>query len=267
VAAPTVHGAAPGEWSMPVPGARIGQYEIPLFSQTVEKYNDALEKWKHPAFYFNLAIAEITLGQYLEAHDHLSRAIQYRPEPLRADRFAEAKKQIVAVERHLGRIRVHCPTRHAEVTLDGITLFTGPGDRDIWVTPRAQELSTKNPEYATQAKRVPVTLGAVEATDLSLRRLVEDRSWSVWKPWAVVVGGAVVAGASGGLHALSARNFSSFDARFGQLSCAAKGCTQQQIDTENPDLTPKLKRARLEQRIASFWRVSSHRCPDFRRTS
>src|SRR5262249_6247558 len=112
-------------------------FKIPLFSQAVEKYAKALEKWKHPAFYFNLAIAEMNLGQYLEARDHLTRAIQYGSEPLRADRFAEAKKQLVEVEHHLGRIHVRCPTRDAEVTLDGVTQFTGPGDRDIWVTPRA----------------------------------------------------------------------------------------------------------------------------------
>src|SRR3954466_15049354 len=77
-------------------------FKIPLFSQAVEKYGEALDKWKHPAFYFNLAIAELNLGQYLEARDHLVRAMAYGADPLRADRFDEAKKQLVEVERHLG---------------------------------------------------------------------------------------------------------------------------------------------------------------------
>jgi hypothetical protein len=225
-------------------------FKIPLFSQAVEKYSAALEAWKHPAFYFNLAIAEINLGQYLDARDHLLRATQYGADPLRADRFAEAKKQLVEVERHLGRIRVRCPTRDAEVTLDGVTLFTGPGDRDIWVTPRTHEVTAKKPEYTTGARRVTIAAGALETVDLSLRKLVEDRPWAVWKPWAVVGVGAVIAGISGGLHSVSARDFATYDSGFVKLQCAAMGCTQQQIDDGDPHLSSQLRRARLEQQIA-----------------
>src|SRR5215510_286010 len=128
-------------------------FKIPLFSRAVEKYNEALDKWKHPAFYFNLAIAQINLGQYFEARENLEQALKYGAEPLRADRFEEAKKQLVEVQRHLGRIRVGCPTPGAEITLDGVTLFTGPDNREVWVTARAHEVTAKKPEYATQARR------------------------------------------------------------------------------------------------------------------
>jgi hypothetical protein len=225
-------------------------FKVPLFSQAVEKYMAAIEKWKHPAFYFNLAIAEINLSQYLEAREHLELAMQYGPDPLRADRFTEAKKQMIEVEKHLGRLRVRSPTRDAEITVDGVTLYNGPGDRTIWVTPRAHELTGKKPDYATQAKRVNVAAGSLETVDLSLRKLVEDRPWALWKPWAVIIGGVAIAGASGGLHAFSARGFSNYDAGFVKLGCATMGCTQAQIDMGNPKLTPELNHARLEQRLA-----------------
>jgi tetratricopeptide (TPR) repeat protein len=259
--APNIAGGEDMPWNRGVAGATRAQarevflegnrlFLIPLFSQAVEKYGEAIDAWKHPAFYFNLAIAEINLGRYLEARDHLVRAMEYGPDPLRADRFAEAKKQLVEVEHHLGRIRVRCPTRDAEVTMDGVTLFTGPGDRDIWVTPRAHEVTGKKPDYATQARRVSVAAGAVENVDLSLRKLVEDRPWAVWKPWAVVATGAVIAGSSGVLHAVSARDFDTYDTGFVKLPCAALGCTRQQIDDGDPHLRPQLDRAQREQRIA-----------------
>jgi len=225
-------------------------FKIPLFSQAVEKYTEALEKWKHPAFYFNLAIAEINLGQYLEAREHLEEALKYGPDPLREDRFQEAKKQLVEVEHHLGRIRVSCPTPGAEVTLDGATLFTGPGSQEVWVKAQAHELSAKRTEYATQAKRATVAAGTVATVDLPLRKIFEDRPWAVWKPWAVVGAGAAIVAASGVLHAVSAHDFNIFDSGFVKLSCAAMGCTQQQIDMGDPRLSPRLNRARLEQKIA-----------------
>lgn len=225
-------------------------FKIPLFSRAVEKYNEALDKWKHPAFYFNLAIAQINLGQYLEAREDLERALKYGAEPLRADRFEEAKKQLIEVQRHLGRIRITCPTPGAEITLDGVTLFVGPGDREAWVTARAHEVTARKPEYATQARHVTVAPGALATVDLSPHKLVEDRPWATWKPWAVVGAGVGIAAAGGVLHALSARDFNAYDSGFLKLSCAGMGCTQQAIDQGDPHLSSRLNRARLEQKIA-----------------
>lgn len=225
-------------------------FKIPLFSRAAEKYLEAIDKWKHPAFYFNLAIAEINLGQYLEARDSLERALKYGADPLRADRFQEAKKQLVDVEHHLARIRVDCQTPGAEVTLDGATLFTGPGKREVWVTVHAHEIAAKRSQYATAAKRVAVAAGGEETVSLSLRKLVEDRPWSTWKPWVVVGAGVAVAGAAGVLQALSSRDFNNYDSRFGKLACSAMGCTEQQIAQDDPTLTKLLDHARLEKRLA-----------------
>jgi tetratricopeptide (TPR) repeat protein len=225
-------------------------FRIPLFSRAVDKYNEALESWKHPAFYFNLALAQINLGQYLDARDSLERALKHGPAPLRADRFEEGKKQLVEVERHLGRIRVSCPTPGAEVTLDGATLFIGPGDREVWVTGRTHQVTAKKSDYVTQARRVTVAPGARERLDLSLRKLIEDRPWAAWKPWAVVGAGVVIAGVGGAVHTLAANDFNAYDTGFPKLTCAAMGCTEAQIDAEDRQLSPRLRRAQLEQKIA-----------------
>jgi tetratricopeptide (TPR) repeat protein len=225
-------------------------FKIPLFSQAVEKYQEALEKWKHPAFYFNLAIAQINLGQYLEARENLEEALKYGAEPLRADRFEEAKKQLVEVQRHLGRLRVSCPNQGAEITLDGVPLFTGSGTHEVWVKPQAHEVTAKQPEYVTQSKHVTVSAGKVEALNISLRKLIEDRPWAAWKPWAVVGSGIAIAAAGGVFHALSARDFNTYDAGFVKLACSTMGCTTQQINDGDPHLSSRLSRARLEQKIA-----------------
>ncbi len=225
-------------------------FKIPLFAQAVEKYTEALGKWEHPAFYFNLALAQLNLGQHVEAHESLERAMKHGPAPLGEDELREARKQLLELERRLGRLRVSCPTAGAEVTLDGVALFTGPGSREVWVKAQAHEITAKRREYVTRVKRVTVAPGALEALDLPLRKLIGDRPWAVWKPWAIVGTGAAIAVAGGVLHGLAARGFRAYDGEFLKLSCAMTGCTDQAIDAERPGLRDELRRARMEQKLA-----------------
>jgi tetratricopeptide (TPR) repeat protein len=259
--APSASSADDEPWSRGVPtavqeaaravfleGNRL--FKIPLFAQAVEKYTEALGTWEHPAFYFNLALAQLNLGQDVEAHDNLERAMKYGAAPLGDAEFGEARKQLEELERRLGRLRVSCPTPGAEVTLNGVTLFTGPGSREVWVKAQAHELTAKRRDYVTRVKRVTVAPGAMQELDLPLRKLIEDRPWAVWKPWAVVGTGAAIVAAGGVLHTLSARDFRAYDAGFRMLSCAAMGCTDAAIDAENPGLRAELRRARREQTLA-----------------
>jgi tetratricopeptide (TPR) repeat protein len=225
-------------------------FKIPLFAQAVEKYTEALGKWEHPAFYFNLALAQLNLGQDVEAHGSLEQAMRYGAAPLGEDEFREARKQLLEIERRLGRLRISCPTPGAEVTLDGVALFTGPGSREVWVKPQAHEITAKRHAYFTKVKGVTISPGGQETLDLPLKKLIEDRPWAAWKPWAVVGSGLAVAAAGGVLHALSARDFRAYDSGFLKLSCATAGCTEPAIDAERAGLSAKLDRARTEQKLA-----------------
>jgi len=225
---------------------------IPLFARAAEEYAAALRKWKHPAFYFNLALAELNLGQQVEARAHLAQAVEHGVEPLGNERFQEALKQRQDLERQLGQIRIQCETPGAEVTLDGTTLFTGPGHYEGWAQARAHEITAKEPGHLSEAQRVVVAAGERTSVDLRLTTLTEaaDRSrrWKGWKPWAVIGAGVAVAAASGVLHAISARDFRSYDNEFSKQPCAEmNNC----IDKGLPrSLRSRLDRAELEQKIA-----------------
>jgi len=227
-------------------------FKIPLFSRAAEKYTAALSQWKHPAFYFNLALAQLNLGQEVEARDNLELALKYGDEPLGAEQFQEAKNQLQDVEGQLGRIHITCKTPGAEVTLDGATLFTGPGSYTSWIKAKDHEITANKPNYLSEAKRVTISPGKLEEIDLKLVTLSEaadtGRRWAVWKPWAVVAAGATVAISSGVIHTLSARNFSDYDKQFQQLSCATTtGCRPGDIP---PALSGQLSRATREQQLA-----------------
>jgi tetratricopeptide (TPR) repeat protein len=231
---------------------------IPLYAKAAEQYIAALSKWKHPAIYFNLAIAQLNLGKEIEARENLEHALEHGEAPLGAKRFREAQKQLAEVRRQIGRIRVICRTPGAEVTLDGITLFIGPGSYEGWVKAKTHELTAKKAGYLSEARRVAVLPERLQDIELKLVTLSQatdaNRRWAAWKPWIVVAAGGAVAAAGGVLHGLSARDFNGYDAGFLKLECAAPsetrstpGCTEEQI---RPDLRDQLNLARREQSIA-----------------
>lgn len=227
-------------------------FRVPLFAQAAEKYSAALARWKHPAFYFNLALAQLNLGLEVEAHDNLGHAVEHGEASLGADEFREAQKQLHDVERQLGRIQISCQTPGAEVTLDGATLFTGPGRYEGWVKAKPHEITASKPDYLSETRRVTASPGQLPKVELKLVTLSEaadtGRRWSTWKPWAVVAGGAAVVIAAGAAHTLSGRNFSDYDQQFQQLPCAAsRGCSESDIP---PSLRSQLRRATSEQQIA-----------------
>ena len=233
-------------------------FRVPLFARAAEQYTAALSQWKHPAFYFNLALAQINLGKEIEARESLEHALAHGQDPLGKEQFKEAQKQLEEVNRQLGRIHVICHTPGAEVTLDGVTLFIGPGNYEGWVKAKTHEITAKKTGYLSEARRVTVSSGQFQDIELKLLTLNQvtdaSRRWAAWKPWVVIVTGGAIAAAGGVLHARAAQNFNDYDRRFLGLGCASPskerltpGCRGGEINVE---LRDQLLLARREQSIA-----------------
>jgi tetratricopeptide (TPR) repeat protein len=232
-------------------------FDAPLFAQAAAQYKAALRTWPHPAFHYNLALAQLNLGQDVEAREHLERAVQYGEEPLGAAEFAEAQRQLAALERQLGRITITCQTPGAVVSLDGVAVFTAPGRHQAWVMPQpmTHELTARKPEYLSKSKQISVAPGALEQVELELITLEEaadaNRRWATWKPWVVVGAGAATAAGGGVFHRLSARNVDRYDAEAVRLGCAndaaMPGCHDGQLPAE---LRDQLGRARQQHTVA-----------------
>lgn len=226
-------------------------FRVPLFARAAEKYREAIARWEHPAFYFNLALAQLNLGEELGAHKALEVALRDGEGLLGAPQIQEARKQLRDLELRLARIRVRCALDGAEVTMDGQTLFSGPGSYEAWVEAKAHEIAAKKAGYLTETRRVTAVAGKIRDLELTLVSLDEagdsGRRWAKWKPWVVVGAGAAVAAASGALHAMSASSFQRYDAAFLKLPCSSSGCSSEQT---GPTLNARLSRATLEQKIA-----------------
>lgn len=233
-------------------------FRIPLFAKAAEQYMAALSKWRHPAFYFNLALAQLNLSKEIEARENLERALQYGEGPLGEKQFKEAQKQLKEVSRKLGQLHVTCRTPGAEVTLDGVTLFVGPGSYQGWTKAKTHELTAKKAGYLSEARRVTISSEGLQEIELKLVTLSEaanaGRRWATWKPWSVVAAGTAIAAIGGGLHAFASKNFGSFDDEFLMLPCITNrnpptplGCSKDEVPAS---LNDRLSLAKTQQIIA-----------------
>jgi tetratricopeptide (TPR) repeat protein len=225
-------------------------------AKAVEKYEAALARWKHPAFHYNLALAQRSLDKEVEARASFERALRYGKEGLGEEEYQEAQKQLGELTRQLGRIRVTCRLAGAEVTLDGVTLFTGPGSYEGWAKATGHELTARKTGYMPVARQVTVSPGELQDVDLKLITLSEaadaSRRWAVWKPWLVVAVGGAVAAAGGVLHRSASGNFDRFDRRVEQRCTVPEpglppGCPKD--DPALRELDPILSRAERQRKI------------------
>ncbi len=204
-------------------------------------YREALSAWAHPAIHFNLALALTNLDEPVEAHEHLTAAIAFGPDPLNEGMYARAQLELAASEKKLARIKVSCTVAGAQVRLDGRALFLAPGAWSGWVRPGSHTL-TASKDGLIPDERSMLLLAtdskSFELTAYKSEELLEyRRAYSPAIPLIVLGAGAAMVGGGVALHLLSRGAFSQFDR--GVTDCAAnnmvnKGC----------NLTPELSRAR-----------------------
>ncbi|WP_257450945.1 peptidase associated/transthyretin-like domain-containing protein [Archangium lipolyticum] len=217
-----------------------------FFRQASEKYTQALERWKHPAIHYNLALALMNLDKPVEAHQHLESAMRYGPEPLEEEKYEYARTYKALIEKQLTRVEFSCDTPGAIVTLDGQPLFTAPGHYVGMVRPGAHSLvATKEGYLPTDMSRTFMP-GEQLTLDLKMCTVEEctvyKRRWPVWMPWAVVGSGMAVAAGGGLLQLQTSQSYDTFDA--GIRECG--GCSMR----DKPDLAALRTRGDNLQRAA-----------------
>lgn len=189
--------------------------EDSAFADAAAKYRDALAHWDHPAIHYNLALSLIPLEQPIEVRQHLEDAMRYGPEPLGEQKFAHARAYRALLEGQLARVDVKCDAPGALVTLDGETLFVGPGRRQRWVRSGKHTVSAVKEGFVPTDRHPELSPGT--QVEVSLRLFTEGelthyrQPWPTWRPWAVLGTGAVVAAGGGLLHLQARDGFRAFD--------------------------------------------------------
>lgn len=214
-----------------------------LFPRAVEKYKAALDLWEHPAFHYNLGIAQMNLDQIVDAYQRFQAARQHGPRPIGEDKYKQAQVYLNLLGNQLAEIEVICEEPDAEVVLDGKILFRGPGRQHVLVRPGGHRAEAVKPGRLPDGRQLVLDPGSRKIVTLAPQlplHLSTTRRWPQSLPWAVAGAGAVVLAAAGGMDFYSSRLFHRFDGEFDELCPAAVGCK----DSEVPrDLRAKLDRA------------------------
>jgi hypothetical protein len=220
-----------------------------LLNEAAAEYRRALSHWEHPKIYFYLSRVWMKLGRAVAAYEALSEALRWGQRGLVENDYQMAlQMQRDLLETQIAELDVRCEQAGAEISLDGELLFVGPNRRRVVVSAGKHQIVAKQPEHRTEIRDLAIFPGEQKQVTITLRAVVEHagstRRWASWKPWAVVGGGVAVAMMGGAMHRLSAASFTAYDREF------TRRCWPGCVLAETPDLTERLHRAHMQQKLA-----------------
>ncbi len=220
-----------------------------LFRQGAEKYRAALALWDHPAFHFNLSVAQMNLDQIIAAHEGFGKARAHGPRPIGQDKYEQAQYYLNVLGNQLAEVDVVCNEPGAAVAMDGRPLFRGPGTERVRVRPGRHRIEANKPGMEADIREIVLSPGDKVEAVLAPRypeRLTTTRRWPQWLPWAVMgVGGSVMA-AGAYFDRASSSSFNQFDDEFDTL-CKPEGCLGDEVPA---DLKAQLDSGNRDQWIA-----------------
>jgi hypothetical protein len=227
-----------------------------LFVKAAESYRKALMRWDHPAIHYNLALALINLDQPIEVHEHMSKALQYGPEPLEKDKYDHGREYLRLVEGQLADIEVSCDKVGAKVSVDGKQVFVAPGRYAAKVRVGKHTFFADKEGYNARVETPFVGAGEAFRINLKVYTTPEltrySRKWDrSWVPYAVIGGGVTVT-LGGALFQLSAQtSYDRYDNLVRTCNQPAAGCS---TDPSNPQIAEinKARDSGDSKRLMSF---------------
>jgi hypothetical protein len=222
-----------------------------FFGNASEKYKAALALWDHPAFHYNLGIAQMNLDQIVEAYQHFHAARRHGPRPIGEDKYEQAQVYLTLLGNQLAEIEVVCDEHGADVALDGKPLFRGPGRRRVMVRPGGHRAEASKLDRVSDVRQIVLDPGDRKRVALTPRlpaHLATTRRWPRWIPWAAAAAGGAVLGGAAYMDWHSSALFEQFDREFAERCPGhTNGCTEAEI--------PGALRARLDG--AAAWQRSA----------
>ena len=196
------------------------------YTEAIEQYEQAIKRWDHPSIEFNLAISLINIRQPLAAWDHLERALAYGAEPL-AEHYEEALRYKTLLEASLARLEVKSIDEQAEVSLDGVVLFTGAHKKKLHLLAGKHQLVATRAGYQTETKALDLPAGEITKEEVELhpekvkvKKIYErtnyERKWAWWVPWVAAGSAVAITLAGTGVYLEARGEMNTYDKQLAQ---------------------------------------------------
>jgi hypothetical protein len=202
-----------------------------FFATAASRYRDAIVLWPHPAFYYNLALAQMSLDDPVSAHGSLEKALEHGAEPLGRDKHSEARQYRDLLGSQLARVAIRCDVPGAQVSLDGTPIFVGPGNYEAIMRPGGYHIEASKPGHIADARQIMLGAGRESRYELVLQREDTERRFATWVPWAVAGAGVAMVAAGGVFHRQAAGDFKAYDDWFpdAENQPCAQGCRPEEL--------------------------------------
>jgi hypothetical protein len=206
-----------------------GQLNDGLFARASETYRTALTFWKHPAIYYNLALALMNLDQPIEAYESLQNAIGFGEAPLDKDKFEHAKEYMLLLDKQIANIEVSCDKVGAKVSVDGKEVFVAPGvyrsrvriGRHTFVADKTGYQTRINAPFIGPGEHFRIELKLYTAEELTRY----NRKWqATWMPYAVIGAGVAIALGGVALELSADATFNDYDRKIAACNMNNAGC-------------------------------------------
>lgn len=211
------------------------------YTEALEHYLQALERWDHPAIRFNVAECYISLVQPLKAYENLTVALASGPKALESEahyqRGVQLKERLIA---QLGRLTIESKVENIKVTLDGRPLELTAGKATAVVLPGGHQIVASAPGYVTRTMPVVLSPGEESSANVALELLpapvVTRRRWPRWLPWAVGGAGATLALAGLPVMQSADSSYEAYDLAITEACAPPDGCAAEDVPEETNSL-------------------------------
>jgi len=225
-------------------------FENSEHAAALAKYREALKVWDHPAIRYNAAVALINLDQPLAANANLELALRFGEAPFNPETHQQAMTYRKLLRGQLAELKVTCAEAGVDVALDGEALFTARVEAARWLVPGTHQLVARKAGFLTETRSLNLLPGKPDVETLALQEIRAlptrtVRRWPVWKPWAAVGGGALLALVGLPLILDAKHNLDAYDA--GVRSACPTGCLASSLP---PTVLDARDRARTENVVA-----------------
>ena len=121
-------------------------------------YLRAWELKQHPAIAANMAAAEMKLGRYLQAAEHLEFALNHLPSG-KSEKREAVQAQLGECRSHLAALTIIASVDGAEIHVDQRSIGRSPFSEPVFLEPGHHSIDAIRPGFATETKEIEAVAG------------------------------------------------------------------------------------------------------------
>jgi hypothetical protein len=223
------------------------------YKEALDRYQQAISSWDHPAIRFNIVRCLIQLDRPVEASDQLQLALKYGKDPLEENVYNEALNYQKLLEHQIASVEIKCSQQGAHLTFDGQKLMDCPGTETRRVAPGEHGVVATKDGFLTKQLSVVVVGGKTQSVEVTLIPLDQAAKivhrWPGWIPWMVFGSGLAIAGIGGLIEYNAQDKMSEYDRTIAR-DCAIMGCNLNDGSALSNELNQTRQQAEFRDKVA-----------------